>query len=255
MRWLLRAPCRVDTRPWPVGDNGRERGYLPQPSSKWSWRGRSCPPPAWASPQEQAGTLLSSRTPPPALLSGAGEIAGGRPGTKSSPSGRRGGAAPTQDPQGAGLPAAPETPTRRGRAKLGCGERAHAARSPPAVLPAPPRGWQLSALGVRAPCPPRPRAPPGRLRPPTPQRRKPPQPHRAKGTHGISHAASRAGEPRGLWTEVASRRAPRRQLRSQETRQPSKRWAGRCRAPAEELDSLQLGPRAPTLVPRPSSMH
>lgn len=170
-------------------------------------------------------------------------------------SGRRGGAAPTQDPQGAGLPAAPETPMRRGRAKLGCGERAHAARSPPAVLPAPPRGWQLSALGVRAPCPPRPRAPPGRLRLPTPQRRKPPQPHRAKGTHGISHAASRAGEPRGLWTEVASRRAPRRQLRSQETRQPSKRWAGRCRAPAEELDSLQLGPRAPTLVPRPSSMH
>lgn len=64
-------------------------------------------------------------------------------------SGRRGGAAPTQDPQGAGLPAAPETPMRRGRAKLGCGERAHAARSPPCGPPRAPSG--LAVVRPRGP--------------------------------------------------------------------------------------------------------
>lgn len=31
VRWLLGAPCRVDTRPWPVGDDGREPG-VPSPA-------------------------------------------------------------------------------------------------------------------------------------------------------------------------------------------------------------------------------
>lgn len=153
MRWLLRAPCRVDTRPWPVGDNGRERGYLPQPSSKWSWRGRSCPPPAWASPQEQAGTLLSSRTPPPALLSGAGEIAGGRPGTKSSPTDRRqwtaGRGCAHAGPSGSRPASGPRDPNAQGsgQARL----RGEGARSPlpPCGPPRAPSG--LAVVRPRGP--------------------------------------------------------------------------------------------------------
>lgn len=223
------------------------QGYLPQPSSKWSWRGRSCPPPAWASPQEQAGT--------PSLQQGGpfprpGEIAGGRPGTKSSPTDRRqwtaGRGCAHAGPSGSRPASGPRDPNAQGSGQAR--PRGEGARSPLPPCGPPPTPSGLAAVRPRGPRTVSSQAEGSSRRAATtaapPRKRHPrhlPRSFAGRGGRAACGRRLRLDAPPAASFGLRKRDSPAN--------------GGQGAAGDPSGWTLQLSLRAPTRVPRPSSMH